>query len=85
MSSGSLRWVCGEAAACDRHASLWLTTVHWICNPSYKWKTFVANSVCQVQEISKKVGIVWNHCPVFHNPIDLPSRGRSAQQIRSPF
>ena len=62
-----------------------LTTVHWISNPSYKWKTFVANRVSQVQEISKKVGIVWNHCPGLHNPADLPSRGSSAQQIRSPF
>ena len=62
-----------------------LTTVHWIGNPSYKWKTFVVNRVRQDQEISKKVGIVWNHCPGLHNPADFPSRGSHAQQIRSPF
>ena len=62
-----------------------LTTVHWISDLSYNWKTFVTNRLSKVQEILKKVGTVWNHCPGLHNPAEVPSRGSSAQQIRSSF
>ena len=52
-----------------------LTTWHWISKPSYQWKTYVANRVAAVQEVSRKLHVEWRHCPGVSNPADLVSRG----------
>ena len=52
-----------------------LTTWHWISKPSYHWKTYVANRVAAVQEVSQKLQVEWRHCPGVSNPADLVSRG----------
>ena len=60
-----------------------LTTWHWINNPSYRWKTYVANRVASVQEVSKKLNVEWRHCPGSDNPADLASRGVSPNSLSS--
>ena len=50
-----------------------LTTWHWINNPSYRWKTHVANRVVTVQETARKLNVTWRHCPDTDNPADLVS------------
>ena len=44
----------------------------WIRAPSHTWKTFVANRVTEIQELSNDN---WNHVGSSMNPADLISRG----------
>ncbi|GFU88047.1 integrase catalytic domain-containing protein [Trichonephila clavipes] len=45
----------------------------WLNTPSNRLKTFVANRVAKVQELTE--GFQWNHVPSVLNPADLVSRG----------
>ncbi|GFX89479.1 integrase catalytic domain-containing protein [Trichonephila clavipes] len=45
----------------------------WLNTPANRLKTFVANRVAKVQELTE--GIQWNHVPSVLNPADLVSRG----------
>lgn len=45
----------------------------WIKTPAYRLKTFVANRVAEIQDIS--IPIIWSHIPSEHNPADCGSRG----------
>ncbi|GFT98899.1 integrase catalytic domain-containing protein [Trichonephila clavipes] len=45
----------------------------WFNTPANRLKTFVANRVAKVQELTE--GFQWNHVPSVLNPADLVSRG----------
>ncbi|GFS50519.1 integrase catalytic domain-containing protein [Trichonephila clavipes] len=45
----------------------------WLNTPANRLKTFVANRVTKVQELTE--GFQWNHVPSVLNPADLVSRG----------
>ncbi|GFV89702.1 DUF5641 domain-containing protein [Trichonephila clavipes] len=45
----------------------------WLNTPANRLKTFVANHVTKVQELTE--GFQWNHVPSVLNPADLVSRG----------
>ncbi|GFS48626.1 integrase catalytic domain-containing protein [Trichonephila clavipes] len=45
----------------------------WLNTPANRLKTFVANLVAKVQELTE--GFQWNHVPSVLNPADLVSRG----------
>ncbi|GFT72147.1 integrase catalytic domain-containing protein [Trichonephila clavipes] len=45
----------------------------WLNTPDNRLKTFVANRVAKVQELTQ--GFQWNHVPSVLNPADLVSRG----------
>lgn len=45
----------------------------WIQTPSYRLKTYVANRVAQIQEISSP--FIWSHITSQQNPADCSSRG----------
>ncbi|GFV18639.1 integrase catalytic domain-containing protein [Trichonephila clavipes] len=45
----------------------------WLNTPANRLKTFVANRVAKVQELTE--GFQWNHMPSVLNPADLVSRG----------
>ncbi|XP_066600085.1 uncharacterized protein [Prorops nasuta] len=51
----------------------------WLSNPPNAWKTFVANSVATIQELSERRQ--WRHVVSEENPADLVSRGLLADQI----
>lgn len=53
----------------------------WIRSPSYKWKTFIANRVCQIQE--KVPPECWNYVDGKSNPADCASRGIFPDQLVS--
>ncbi|GFX19956.1 integrase catalytic domain-containing protein [Trichonephila clavipes] len=48
-------------------------TLSWLNTPANRLKTFVANRVAKVQELTE--GFQWNHVPLVLNPADLVSRG----------
>lgn len=50
-------------------------TLHWIKSKSKQYKTYIANRVQQIQELSDPSE--WGWCPGDSNPADLPSRGMS--------
>ena len=45
----------------------------WLATSASKWKTFVANRVSQIQELT--AGCEWRHVASASNPADLISRG----------
>lgn len=51
----------------------------WIRAPSNKWKTFVANRVAEIQELTNTN---WEHVETAMNPADLLSRGMSATELQ---
>ena len=51
--------------------------LHWLNTPPYTLKTFEANRVAKIQEITKNVAnITWRHVRTEDNPADLCSRGQ---------
>lgn len=56
-------------------------TLCWIKAPSNKWKTFVANRVAEIQNLTNVSE--WNHVSSKDNPADLISRGLTPSQIGS--
>ena len=54
-------------------------TLDWISAPPSTWKTFVCNSVAEIQELTSTSS--WNHVPSEQNPADLLSRGSSLEHL----
>lgn len=52
----------------------------WIRRPANHWKTFVANRVATIQNITKNVND-WRHIRTYDNPADLISRGVTPNQL----
>ena len=79
-----LQFVREELRLPVREVHAWtdsLMAVYWITGLSYKWKTWVANCVAEIQRISEKSEITWHHCPGTENPADLASRGTDVQTL----
>ncbi|XP_018402067.1 PREDICTED: uncharacterized protein LOC108779200 [Cyphomyrmex costatus] len=53
--------------------------LHWIHTPPYRLKTFVANRVAAIQEITASFN--WRHVASHDNPADLLSRGAFPSQL----
>ena len=53
----------------------------WLKSPAARWKTFVANQVNHIQEITNVDD--WNHVKSKENPADLVSRGTDANILRN--
>ncbi|XP_055585541.1 uncharacterized protein LOC129738386 [Uranotaenia lowii] len=58
-----------------------MVVLHWIRSPASNWKTFIANRVAEIQQLSH--GSNWYHVPGSSNPADLVSRGVSVDQLLS--
>ncbi len=56
-----------------------LIVLQYLTNSKLRLKTFVANRVTQILEITRPEN--WRHVPTDQNPADKPSRGMSAQEI----
>ncbi|XP_014675866.1 PREDICTED: uncharacterized protein LOC106815855 [Priapulus caudatus] len=56
-------------------------TLAWIKGDPYKWKTFVANRVSEIHQLTSPQ--YWFHCPGKENPADLLTRGIFAEQLIS--
>lgn len=54
-------------------------TLHWIRGCASQWKPFVANRVIEIQSLLDPS--VWHYCPGPQNPVDVPTRGVSAEQL----
>ncbi|XP_064621089.1 uncharacterized protein LOC135483944 [Lineus longissimus] len=52
---------------------------HWLSKPPYKWQTFVANRVAEIQNLVPPCN--WRHVPGKWNPADLCSRGLTAENL----
>lgn len=53
--------------------------LHWIHATPHKYKTFVANRIASIQELSEPTN--WHHVESKNNPADLVSRGVSASEL----
>lgn len=54
-------------------------TLHWVRSTSREYKTYVANRVEQIHELSEPAD--WRWCPGASNPADLPSRGVTMREL----
>ncbi|XP_025836570.1 uncharacterized protein LOC112906526 [Agrilus planipennis] len=54
-------------------------TLAWIAGPPNKWKTFVANRVSEIHNLTDQKD--WVHVSTKHNPADLISRGVESMQL----
>ena len=55
---------------------------YWICNPEKEWQIFVSDRVKKIAKITRETGIVWRHCPIDKNLVDLGSRGESIDKTQ---
>ena len=53
----------------------------WIRSSSSRWKTYVANRVTEIQQLTNPS--VWRHCPGVDNPADAASRGTFMKDLMS--
>lgn len=53
---------------------------HWIQTPPNKLKSFVANRVAQIQELTESR--TWKSFPTEYNPADIASRGCAPSQLK---
>ncbi|XP_062713178.1 uncharacterized protein LOC134290149 [Aedes albopictus] len=51
----------------------------WLAATPSSWKTFVANRVAEIQELTTHA--VWSHVPSKNNPADLISRGMTLDEL----
>ena len=56
-----------------------MVALHWIRSDSSKWKTFIANRVSEIQQLTSPSK--WQHCKGSENPADLGTRGVSAKTL----
>ncbi|XP_030750174.1 uncharacterized protein LOC115877962 [Sitophilus oryzae] len=54
-------------------------TLYWIQGPSNKWKTFVANRVSEIQQLTDATN--WYYVKSADNPADLITRGTAATEL----
>ncbi|XP_064470382.1 uncharacterized protein LOC135385136 [Ornithodoros turicata] len=57
-----------------------LITLHWIKGSASRWKTYVANRVRQIHELTSPER--WRHCPGEENPADFLTRGIKGHELR---
>ena len=77
----ALRVVLHESRMSFTEVHAWtdsMTVKHWISHPPYRWKTFVANRVNEIQELSQHLSVTWHHWPGSQNPADITTRGTTA-------
>jgi hypothetical protein len=53
----------------------------WLATLASKWKTFVANRVSQIEELT--AGCEWRHVASASNPADLLSRGTNPETLKN--
>ena len=53
----------------------------WLTSSASKWKTFVANRVSHIQEVT--AGCEWRHVASASNPADLISRGTNQNTLKN--
>jgi len=53
----------------------------WLATSATKWKTFVANRVSQIQELT--AGCEWRHAASTNNPADLISRRTNPETLKN--
>ncbi|XP_053698661.1 uncharacterized protein LOC128745608 [Sabethes cyaneus] len=53
---------------------------HWLSSSPSRWKTFVANRVSEIQQLTAKG--IWGHVPGLENPADVISRGMSPNELK---
>jgi hypothetical protein len=58
-----------------------MVVLAWLRSPAARWKTFVANRVNHIQELTNVED--WNHVSSKENPADLVSRGVDANVLRN--
>lgn len=58
-----------------------MITLSWITGVPYKWKTFVANRVATIQELTSNC--IWKHVKSADNPADIISRGTTPSKLSS--
>lgn len=56
-----------------------MVALSWIQSDPTRWKTFVANRVTEIQELTSPDH--WSHCPGSQNPSDLLTRGVWAEEL----
>ena len=56
------------------------STLHSSRGAASQWKPFVANHVIEIQSLLDPS--VWRYCPGPQSPVDLPTRGLSASELR---
>ena len=56
-----------------------MVALAWIKSDAHRWKTFVANRVAQIQQLTEP--LCWSHCPGKDNPVDLVTKGVFAEQL----
>ncbi|XP_018359071.1 PREDICTED: uncharacterized protein LOC108758564 [Trachymyrmex cornetzi] len=76
----SLERTLGERIRTARFWTDSMIVLSWIRTETYKLKTYVANRVSDIQQIT--AGKIWSHVPSKHNPADLLSRGISTKELR---
>ncbi|XP_018371197.1 PREDICTED: uncharacterized protein LOC108766413, partial [Trachymyrmex cornetzi] len=76
----SLERTLGERIRTARFWTDSMIVLSWIRTETYKLKTYVANRVSDIQQIT--AGKIWSHVPSKHNPTDLLSRGISTKELR---
>lgn len=57
-----------------------LITLHWINSPSIRWRTFVANRVTKIQEITSPSQ--WRFVDGNINPVDCATRGMLLNDLK---
>ena len=58
-----------------------MVVLAWLRSPATRWKTFVANRVNHIQELTNVE--TWRHVKSKENPADLVSRGTDANLLRN--
>ncbi|XP_055615770.1 uncharacterized protein LOC129761939 [Toxorhynchites rutilus septentrionalis] len=57
-----------------------MITLHWLRSTPSRWKTFIANRVSEVQNLTQSG--IWAHVPGIENPADIISRGMRPAQLQ---
>jgi len=58
-----------------------MIVLSWLATSASKWKTFVANRVSQIQELTTRCE--WRHVASANNPVDLISRGTNPETLKN--
>ena len=85
MGNNCLTAVCAQLQVTVQRITAWtdsLTVWHWLQCPAHHWKTWLANRVAAIKEISNKHNIEWKHWPGVENPADMASRGTSVNKLK---
>ncbi|XP_055615030.1 uncharacterized protein LOC129761337 [Toxorhynchites rutilus septentrionalis] len=53
---------------------------YWLSSSPSRWKTFVANRVSEIQQLTARG--IWGHVPGLENPADIVSRGMSPEELK---